>query len=104
MSAEIRVKLVDIPDGEATRVEGGPFGICLARVGDDVYALADRCSHQEWPLSDGEVETYGCSIECTKHGSTFSLKDGAPECLPATSPVAVYPVRVEGDEVIVSVP
>jgi 3-phenylpropionate/trans-cinnamate dioxygenase ferredoxin component len=104
LTTEIRVKLADIPDRQATRVEGGPWGICLARVGDDVYALADRCSHQEWPLSDGEVEPYGCSIECTKHGSTFSLKDGAPECLPATTPVAVYPVRTEGDEVIVSVP
>ena len=104
LSEEIRVKLVDIPDGEAIRVEGGPYGICLARIGDGVYALADRCSHQEWPLSDGEVEKFGCSIECTKHGSTFSLKDGAPESLPATTPVQVYDVRIEGDEVIVSVP
>jgi 3-phenylpropionate/trans-cinnamate dioxygenase ferredoxin component len=104
LSEEIRVKLADLPDGEATRVDGGLYGICLARVGDDVYALADRCSHQEWPLSDGEVEAYGCSIECTKHGSTFSLKNGAPESLPATVPVPVYPVRIEGDEVIVSVP
>jgi 3-phenylpropionate/trans-cinnamate dioxygenase ferredoxin component len=104
LSKEIRVKLADIPDGEAIRVEGGLYGVCLARVGDDVYALADRCSHQEWPLSDGEVEPYSCSIECTKHGSTFSLKDGAPESLPATVPVQVYPVRIEGDEAIVSVP
>jgi 3-phenylpropionate/trans-cinnamate dioxygenase ferredoxin component len=104
LSTEVHVKLVDLPDGEATRVEGGPYGICLVRIGDDVYALSDRCSHQEWPLSDGEVELYGCSIECTKHGSTFSLKDGAPECLPATMPVPVYPVRMEGDEVIVSLP
>ena len=82
LSEEIRVKLVDIPDGEAIRVEGGPYGICLARIGDGVYALADRCSHQEWPLSDGEVEKFGCSIECTKHGSTFSLKDGVPAVPP----------------------
>jgi 3-phenylpropionate/trans-cinnamate dioxygenase ferredoxin subunit len=104
LSEEIRVKLADIPDGEAVRAEGGPHGICLARVGDDVFALVDRCSHQDWPLSDGEIEPFSCSIECTKHGSTFSLKDGAPECLPATVPVQVYPVRVEGDEVIVSIP
>ena len=60
LSEEIRVKLVDIPDGEAIRVEGGPHGICLARIGDGVYALADRCSHQEWPLSDGEVDPFNC--------------------------------------------
>jgi 3-phenylpropionate/trans-cinnamate dioxygenase ferredoxin component len=101
---EIRVKLADLRDGEAVRAEGGPYGVCVARVGDEVYALADRCSHQNWPLSDGEVEAFSCSIECTKHGSTFSLKDGSPQCLPATMPVAVYPVRVEGDEAIVSIP
>jgi 3-phenylpropionate/trans-cinnamate dioxygenase ferredoxin component len=100
----IRVKLADLRDGEALRAEGGPYGICLARVGEDIYALADRCSHQNWPLSDGEVETFSCSIECTKHGSTFSLKDGSPQCLPATVSVAVYPVTIEGDEVVVSIP
>ena len=101
---EIRVKLSDLRDGEAVRAEGGPHGICLVRLGEDIYALADRCSHQNWPLSDGEVEAFSCSIECTKHGSTFSLKDGSPQCLPATVPVAVYPVTVEGDEVVVSIP
>ena len=101
---QIRVKLSDLRDGEAVQAEGGPYGICLARVGEDIYALADRCSHQNWPLSDGEVETFSCSIECTKHGSTFSLKDGSSQCLPATVPVAVYPVTVEGDEVVVSIP
>ena len=104
MSEEIRVKLADIPDGEAIRAEGGPHGICLARVGDDVFALVDRCSHQDWPLSDGEVERFSCSIECTKHGSTFSLEGRRPRVPSATVPVQVYPVKVEGDEVIVSIP
>ncbi len=101
MSEELRVKLADVPDGGATRIDGGRHGICLVRIGDDVYALADRCSHQSWPLSDGEVDTGERSIECTKHGSTFSLKDGHPHCLPATRPVAVYPARLEGDEIVV---
>ena len=98
------MRLSDLRNGEAVHAQGGPYGVCIARVGDDIYALADRCSHQNWPLSDGEVETFSCSIECTKHGSTFSLKDGSPQCLPATVPVAVYPVTVEGDEVVVSIP
>ncbi|MGA3220158.1 MAG: non-heme iron oxygenase ferredoxin subunit [Acidimicrobiales bacterium] len=103
MSSEVRVKLADVPDGAAVRVEGGPYGVCIARLGDDFYALSDRCSHQSWSLSDGEVEPFACTIECTKHGSTFSLKDGSPQCLPATRPVDVYPVRTEGDEVVVTV-
>ena len=103
MSSEVRVKLADVPDGAAVRVEGGPYGVCIARLGDDFYALSDRCSHQSWSLSDGEVEPFACTIECTKHGSTFSLKDGSPQCLPATRPVHVYQVRVDGDDVVVTV-
>jgi 3-phenylpropionate/trans-cinnamate dioxygenase ferredoxin subunit len=104
MSEEVRVKLVDVPDGAATHVDGGRHGICLVRLGDDIYALMDRCSHQSWPMSDGEVDAAELSIECTKHGSTFSLKDGHPHCLPATRPVECYSVRVEGDEAVVTVP
>ena len=101
---EVRVKAELVPEGEAVRVEGGRHGICIARVGDRWFALADRCSHQSWPLSDGEVDAEALTVECTKHGSTFSLSDGQPQCLPATRPVAVFPVRVDGDEVVISVP
>jgi 3-phenylpropionate/trans-cinnamate dioxygenase ferredoxin subunit len=73
-------------------------------VGDEFHALVDRCSHQSWPLSDGEVDAAEMSVECTKHGSTFSLIDGHPSCLPATRPVEVYPVHRDGDEVVVTVP
>jgi 3-phenylpropionate/trans-cinnamate dioxygenase ferredoxin subunit len=102
MSSEVRVKLSAVPDGAAIRVEGGRGGVCIVRLGADLYALADRCSHQNWSLSDGEVEPFAGTIECTKHGSTFSLKDGSPQCLPATQPVDVYPVRVEDDDVVVT--
>ncbi len=46
---------------------------------------------------------YGCEIECPKHGSTFSLTTGEPQTLPATQPVPVYAVRVDGDDVLVTV-
>lgn len=98
------MKLADLPEGAAVHVEGGRSGLCLVRLGYDVFAVEDRCSHQNWPLSDGEVDPADCSIECTKHGSTFSLKDGQALCLPATQPVATYAVRLEGDEAVVSVP
>ena len=104
MSQEVRVKLAELREGVAVHVEGGRSGLCLVKLGYDVFALEDRCSHQNWPLSDGEVDPADCSIECTKHGSTFSLKDGQPLCLPATQPVATYFVRLEGDEAVVSVP
>lgn len=104
MSYEVRAATDVVADGSATRLDGGRFGVCLARVGSRYFALADRCSHQEWYLSDGEVDGDELSVECTKHGSTFSLLDGKPSCLPATRPVAVYAVRLEGDEVVVTVP
>jgi 3-phenylpropionate/trans-cinnamate dioxygenase ferredoxin subunit len=102
--SEVRFKLSALPEAHPVHLEAGPCGVCIVRLGSSAYALADRCSHQNWPLSDGEVDADECNIECTKHGSTFSLKDGHPQCLPATRPVAVYPVRIEGDDVVVSLP
>ena len=77
--------------------------ICVIRIDDDVYAIGDTCTHAEVSLSEGEVDPELKQIECWKHGSMFSLTDGHPDSLPATVPVPVYDVRVEGDDVIVSV-
>lgn len=100
---EVRVARDKLAPGEATRLEAGPHGVCLVRIGDDFYALCDRCSHANVPLSEGDVYSEDVSIECWKHGSTFSLLDGKPQCLPATKPVATYHVRLEGDDVVVTV-
>ncbi|MGH9183106.1 MAG: non-heme iron oxygenase ferredoxin subunit [Acidimicrobiales bacterium] len=82
----------------------GPHKIALVRVGDDFYAIGDTCSHQDYSLSEGEVDPDTLQIECWKHGSSFSLKTGDPNSLPATKPVPTYDVRVEGDDVFVTVP
>jgi nitrite reductase/ring-hydroxylating ferredoxin subunit len=74
-------------------VDGRP--IAVVRTDEGVFAIEDRCSHADVALSDGEVED--CTIECWLHGSAFDLRTGAPRSLPATVPVPVYPVRVEGD-------
>jgi 3-phenylpropionate/trans-cinnamate dioxygenase ferredoxin component len=98
-----RVALASLPDGKATLLEGGPDGICLVRIGSSVHAVADRCSHADVRLSEGEVDPDECSVECWKHGSSFSLLDGKPQSLPATRPVAVLQVTVEGGgDVVVS--
>lgn len=67
----------------------------------EVFALEDRCSHEDFPLSEGEVLKPGCEIECARHGATFALRDGSACSLPATKPVATYEVRIDGDEVTV---
>jgi 3-phenylpropionate/trans-cinnamate dioxygenase ferredoxin component len=86
-----------VPQGAGLRVEVGEHRIALFRIGSDVYALGDRCSHAEASLSEGEV--YDHEVECPRHGSTFDLTSGEPNVLPATKPVPVYDVKVE-DEVV----
>ena len=102
---EIRVPLTVFDDKvQARRLDAGPEGICLVRIGDRFHAVSDRCSHAEVSLSEGDIDPDECWIECWKHGSAFSLLDGQPQSLPATEPVPVYRVRVEGDEIVVEVP
>ena len=101
MSELARIPIDEVPDGKPVRVPGGPDGICLVRVGDSFHALADRCSHADVRLSEGDVDPDECTVECWKHGSAFSLLDGHPLSLPATQPVAHYTVAVEGTDVVV---
>ncbi len=89
----------ELEPGTARRFDVGRHRIALVRIGDDFYAVGDRCSHADFSLSEGEVWPDELEIECWKHGSTFSLKTGEPQSLPATRPVPVYDVRVEGDAV-----
>jgi 3-phenylpropionate/trans-cinnamate dioxygenase ferredoxin component len=93
----------DVPPGTAKRFDIGKARICLVRIGDDFYAIGDRCSHADYSLAEGEIWSDEKEIECWKHGSTFSLLTGEPQSLPATLPVPVYTVRVEGDDVFVDV-
>jgi 3-phenylpropionate/trans-cinnamate dioxygenase ferredoxin subunit len=83
----------------ATVVDGEP--VAIVRSDGDVYAIHDICSHADVPLSDGDVDDG--EIECWLHGSRFDLRTGKPTGPPAASAVPVYPVRVEGDDVLVDV-
>jgi 3-phenylpropionate/trans-cinnamate dioxygenase ferredoxin subunit len=76
--------------------------VALIRTGDGVYAVEDVCSHEEYPLSEGWVEDH--TIECALHGSRFDLRTGDPDSPPALRPVRIFPVRVDGDEVLVDLP
>ncbi len=79
-------------------------GIAVSIVRDehgDLHAIDDMCSHGRVSLSEGEVE--GCTIECWMHGSRFDLVSGRPLTPPATDPIAVFPVRIEGEDVLVAV-
>jgi 3-phenylpropionate/trans-cinnamate dioxygenase ferredoxin subunit len=96
-------KVSDVESGSSIRVDKDGHRLAIVRIGDDWYAIDDRCSHAEASLAEGEVWADECEIECPKHGSSFSLKTGEPMTLPATQPQNIYSVRVDGDDVLVRV-
>jgi 3-phenylpropionate/trans-cinnamate dioxygenase ferredoxin subunit len=93
--------LNELEDGKPLAVTVDGVDIAVVRDEDAVYAVRDRCSHAEIPLSEGDVD--GCLIECWLHGSSFDMRTGEPTSLPAFEPVAVFPVHLEGDDVLVDV-
>ena len=96
-------KVDDVASGSAIRIDKDGHRLAIVRIGDDWYAIGDRCSHAEASLAEGEVWPDECEIECPKHGSAFSLKTGEPLTLPATQPQPTYTVRVQGDDVMVRI-
>jgi 3-phenylpropionate/trans-cinnamate dioxygenase ferredoxin subunit len=92
--------LADVPNEGALAVEIEDTPVAVVRVGEDVYALRDVCSHAEVALTEGDV--YDNTIECWLHGSCFDLRTGKPTNPPATQPVPTYRVKIEGDDVYVS--
>ena len=103
MSYERVCSLSDVKEPGSLRVELDDVDIAVVRFEGEVYAVQDVCSHAEVPLSEGDVEEFdgAPTIECWLHGSCFDLRTGEPTTLPATEPVDVYPVRVEGEDVLV---
>ena len=95
-------KTGDIPEGEVRRVVADRIEIALVNLGGGQFvAVDDICSHAEASLSEGEVDVDDETIECPRHGSTFDLRTGRPRSLPATLPIATFPVKVEGETILI---
>lgn len=106
-AASKRVRACSVDDveiGRTLRFEIGETAICIVHCEDGFHAVADQCSHEDYSLSEGDVDAAQCEIECWKHGSLFSLTTGEPLTLPATLPIEVYPIEVEGNDVFVVLP
>jgi 3-phenylpropionate/trans-cinnamate dioxygenase ferredoxin subunit len=100
--AFVRVcSVADLTDDAALSVVVDGEPLAVVRSEGEFFAIRDVCSHADVPLSEGDVEE--CAIECWLHGSRFDLRSGKPTGLPATKPVPVYPVRIEGGDVLVSI-
>lgn len=95
-------RLDGLPSDEPRAFTLAGTEICLVRTCGAVFAVRDQCTHEEVPLSEGEVDD--CAVECWMHGSRFDLRTGAVLNPPATRAVAAFPVRVDGEWVLVAVP
>lgn len=90
-------QIAELPEGRGVVAETLGHRIALFRVGDDVYAIGDRCSHAEASLAEGEV--FEGEVECPRHGAVFEMSTGKAITLPATRPVPTYEVKIEGGAV-----
>ena len=93
--------VADLADDTAIGIEVDGVPVCLAKTEGEVLAIHDVCSHADVPLSEGDVEEG--TVECWLHGSRFDLRTGRPTGLPANRPVPVYPVKIDGDDILVAV-
>jgi 3-phenylpropionate/trans-cinnamate dioxygenase ferredoxin component len=105
MPTDVRVcSVADVPAPSSQRFDVDGHRLCVVHLDGGWYVIGDRCSHEEASLAEGDLWPDECEIECPKHSSTFDLRTGEPQTLPATKPVPVYDVRVDGDDVLVSLP
>jgi 3-phenylpropionate/trans-cinnamate dioxygenase ferredoxin component len=91
--------LSSLLEGKPVKVEKNGHTICVARVGNEVFAVDDTCSHSDASLSEGDVTDF--KIECWLHGAEFDLRTGEALTPPAVAPINVYPVSVDGDSVTI---
>ncbi|HUY43609.1 MAG TPA: Rieske 2Fe-2S domain-containing protein [Acidimicrobiales bacterium] len=90
--------------GKPRQLLVGDLVLVGVRVGDEVFVLNDRCSHEDFSLTEGEVDVETCEIECARHGAIFRLCDGEAMTLPATTPVHRYQAFVRDGRVEVALP
>jgi 3-phenylpropionate/trans-cinnamate dioxygenase ferredoxin subunit len=93
------LQLTDLEHGKPVRIEKNGQNICVARVGDEVFAIGDVCSHSDASLSEGEITDF--KIECWLHGAEFDLRTGEALTPPAVAPVKSFSVSVDGNSVTV---
>ncbi len=93
-------KLAELGEGEMrlVEVEGRKIGVFHC-AGGELFAIEDRCSHDDGPLAEGEFDVSTCTVECPRHGSLFDLRTGKPRSLPAYRPVDTFEVTVDNDDV-----
>jgi 3-phenylpropionate/trans-cinnamate dioxygenase ferredoxin subunit len=98
--SHIQISLENLAPGKPMKVSLEGNDVCVARIGDEIFAVADTCTHSEASLSEGEIN--GQKIECWLHGAEFDLRTGEALTPPATEALETFAVHREGDTVTIS--
>jgi 3-phenylpropionate/trans-cinnamate dioxygenase ferredoxin subunit len=96
----MQLKLADLIESKPTKVQIDGVDVCVAKIGNEVFAINDTCSHSDASLSEGEI--HDGKIECWLHGAEFDLRTGQAVTPPAVAPVEVYKVEYQGEMVSIS--
>lgn len=95
--------LAELPPGATRLVEHDGAKIGVFNCDGTLYAIEDRCSHDDGPLAEGEFDAATCTVECPRHGSLFDLSTGKPKTLPAYAPVQTFTATVVDDNIVLEV-
>jgi 3-phenylpropionate/trans-cinnamate dioxygenase ferredoxin subunit len=87
-------------EGKPIAIDHNGVTVCVARIGDEVYAVEDTCTHSDASLSEGEIS--GTKIECWLHGAEFDLRTGEALTPPATAPLKTFSVQRNGNQVVIN--
>lgn len=99
MSNERVASASDIPVGEVRVVECGGRSLAVSNVDGELYAIDNRCTHDDGPLGEGKLRNG--RVICPRHGAAFDAKTGRVLSLPAVRNVAAFRVTVDGDDVFI---
>lgn len=94
----------ELPPGQMKLIEHEDRKIGVFNCEGTLYAIEDRCSHDDGPLAEGEFDPATCTVECPRHGSLFDLSTGRPKTLPAFAPVQTFATAVVDDTIVLEVP
>ncbi len=87
-------------EGKPIAIDVDGVAVCVAKVGDEVFAVADTCTHSEASLSEGEIT--GTKIECWLHGAEFDLRTGVALTPPATESLKSFKVKRNGNQLTIT--
>ena len=94
-------KASEIPPGGKKLVEVDFVPVAIFNVDGDFYAIEDVCTHDGGPLLEGTLERD--EIVCPRHGARFNVRTGQPLCMPAVEPIDCFEVKIEGNNILVSI-